>query len=97
MIEPRHLDRLLLIRRVSPYVEVPRCYGLAWQDYHRDKNVCAPLGLNKLYGWANMAYWYARRPSRLFKRRQEIEQLKGEIEYLKRKLKEAEGERWLIG
>lgn len=54
------------MRRVvaGRYEEIPRGYGVAWEDPVRWVRVCYPVPLNKLIGWLRRIRWDLARPPR---------------------------------
>ena len=51
-------------RFVKELDEMPRGYGIAWEDPARRVAVCYPVPLNRLVGWLRRIRWDLARPPR---------------------------------
>lgn len=51
-------------KTIEQFEEIPRGYGIAWQDPRHIRSVCYPVPFNKLIGWARWIRWELARPPR---------------------------------
>lgn len=51
-------------RVVEMFEEIPKGYGVAWEDPRLRTTVCYPVPLNRLIGWLRRIRWDLARPPR---------------------------------